>query len=84
LAELDDEWPASKEAKQAAAARIGRLIKEVRVDVGLSVEHLADPADVNPSLIYRLEAGAKLPSRFRMARVVSVLENALVGQLRGA
>lgn len=73
LAQLEVEWPGSSDAKQASAGRIGELVSALRTDLGWNVERLAYSADVNPSLIYRLEAGTKLPSRFRLARVVDSL-----------
>ncbi len=56
------------------AKRIGRKIKERRLQVGLSMEKLAYENDISKGFLSEIEAGKKLPSLKMLAKISDALE----------
>ena len=68
----------------AASVAFGRRLREVRVDVGLSQDRLAERAGVHPTAIGRMERGGREPrltTILRLARALSVQPGTLLDEL---
>lgn len=52
----------------------GQIVRQRRVEIGLSRERLAREVDLSTSTIVRLELGDKLPNALALRRISSRLE----------
>lgn len=53
--------------------RLGKILREVRREAGLSQEELADRAGIHPTYVSQIERGLKSPTMRMLARLAKAL-----------
>lgn len=57
-----------------AATKIGTNIRTARIELGLTIEDLAELSEINPTTIGKIERGASSPAVESIVRIATALE----------
>lgn len=79
--ERDESKPAEDDEARALASAIGRTIRQLRADAGLTLQDVADRSGVSQPFLSQLENGRSMPSLLTLHRVARALGTTTQGLL---